>query len=103
MSNNRPWELVVDPSYFRAVMGTMVSAGLGPKEDVWVRIGTTGEGKKPNYQVQGPDGRVIRFSGTSHKIYHEAPYVSFEPDNLSDEIFTYPDVVKLLALCLQKA
>lgn len=102
MSSNRPWELVTDPSYFRGLMGTMVTAGLGPKEDVWVRIGKMGEGKRPNYQVHGPDGRIIRFNGASHSVFHEKPYESFEPENISDEIFTYPDVVKLLARCLQK-
>lgn len=102
MNSNHPWELVTDPNYFRGIMGTMVTASLGPKEDVWIRIGTTGEGKRPNYQVQGPDGRVIRFNGASHGIFHENSTESFEPDNLSDQIFTYPDIVKLLARCLQK-
>ncbi|WP_406854636.1 hypothetical protein ABEG18_19095 [Alsobacter sp. KACC 23698] len=102
MNSKRPWELVTDPNYFRGLMGTMGTAGLGPKEDVWLRIGNMGDGKQPNYQVHGPDGRVIRFHGGTHGKYHENTYVSFEPENLSQEIFTYPDVVKLLARCLGK-
>ncbi|TXM94947.1 hypothetical protein [Methylobacterium sp. WL116] len=103
MNSNRPWDLVTDPDYFRDVMGTLVTAGLGPKEDVWVRFGNTGAGKNPNYQVQGPDGRIVRYSGTTHKAFHLKPDESFEPGNLSEEVFAYPDVVKLLALRLHKA
>jgi hypothetical protein len=105
MNSNHPWELVTDPSYFRGVMKTMDTAGLGSKEDVWVRFGKlgTGENKRPHYQVHGSDGRIIRFRGANHSVYHENPYKSFEPEHLSEEIFTYPDIVKLLAHCLTKA
>ncbi|MHC2021355.1 hypothetical protein [Methylobacterium sp. CM6247] len=40
--------------------------------------------------------QVRRFSGQTHRAYHEAPLQTFNPDHLS-RAFTWDEVVEMLA------
>jgi hypothetical protein len=94
-----PYQKVTDPDYFRGVLGNLV----GPKSGMKVRYGNRGDGRFPNYQTIGVDGKIRRYSGSSHQPYHDQPTVSFEPDHLSDGEFSYQDVQGMLAACLGAA
>lgn len=91
-----PYEKVHDPDYFRGVLRNMV----GPKSGNKARFGNRGDGRFPNYQIHGPDGKIRRYNGQTHQIYHENPEVTFEPAHLSYGEFSYEDVQSLLAACL---
>lgn len=94
-----PYEKVTDPDYFRGVLGNMI----GPKSGKKTRFGNRGEGRFPNYQIHDPDGKIRRYSGQPHQLYHENPEASFEPAHLSDGEFSYQEVQSLLAACLGAA
>jgi len=98
MSDNRPWEKVVDDSYFRAVMGRMADLGFGHlrREAGYVRFGTTGIGHAPNYQIEGPDCVKHCFKGMGHGEATDAGD-EFAPGNLSADRFSYADVRDMLA------
>lgn len=100
MTNNRPWEDVTEDSYFRGILGNIHHrGGLGPKAEIRVRFGTTGDGVCPNYQLEGSNGQVIRFFGRSHKEFHESQWLTFDPARLSDETFCIEDIKSMLARC----
>jgi hypothetical protein len=96
--DSRPWEQVTDPSYFRQVMGNMVSLGFGPRqpEPAHVRFGITGIGYAPNYQIEGPDGAKHCFRGMGHAEASEVDD-EFAPGNLSEDRFSYADIQAMLA------
>lgn len=91
-----PYEKVNDPDYFRGVLRNMV----GPKSGKKARFGNRGDGRFPNYQIQDPDGKIRRYNGQTHHLYHENPEATFEPGHLSYGEFSYEDVQSLLAACL---
>lgn len=96
-ANDRPWEDVKDPSYFRSVLGNMVKLGFGPRSNGAgkVRFGRTGDGYAPNYQIEGPEGTKNVFNGMGHA---EARHVEeeFAEDRLSEQ-FSYQQVQAMLA------
>lgn len=97
MSDDKPWEKVADPAYFRNVMGNMVDLGFGPKNpEPCLRFGMTGIGHAPNYQIEAADGAKHCFRGMGHGEAAEAGE-EFAPGNLSLEPFTYTDVQGMLA------
>jgi hypothetical protein len=97
MSDNRPWEKVIDPSYLKKVMRNMVALDFGPKHPVQcLRFGTTGTGHAPNYQIEGPDGVKHCFKGMGHGETSNAGN-EFAPGNLSADMFSYSVVCDMLA------
>jgi len=44
-----------------------MSRNMGTDEGATVRLGTTGKGIRPNYQIQFSDKSITAFSGSSHK------------------------------------
>lgn len=91
-----PYEKVTDPDYFRGVLGNMTGPNSGKK----ARFGNRGDGRFPNYQVEDADGKIRRYSGQTHQLFHDSPAESFEPAHLSYGEFSYQDVQGLLASCL---
>lgn len=59
------------------------------EEGATVRLGNTGQGIKPNYQVRFPNTVSISFSGLSHERFHGP--ATFEEKNLS-EPFSYSTI-----------
>ena len=95
----QPHELVQVPDYFRAVMRNM--EWVSGKENRRVRFGLTGEGHCPNYQTGWPGDHaraheVRRFSGRTHRAYHEAPLATFDADRLG-RAYTWDEVTGMLA------
>lgn len=95
-NENRPWEKVSDPSYFRAVMRNFVAIGYGPSKDgmATVRFGRTGDGVHPNYQIEAGDGEPRCFRGSNHKEADDL-VDAFDPDKIS-EAFSYSHVAAML-------
>lgn len=94
-----PYELVQDPNYFRDVMRNM--QWVEGRENRRVRFGLTGNGHSPHYQTGWPTDhpmstQVRRFSGQTHRAFHQAPLETFDPDNLS-RAFTWEEVQGMLA------
>ena len=54
-----------------------------------VRFGVTGEGIKPNYQINFMNGVIQTRNGLSHD-HHKTD--EFDPANISDQEFTYADI-----------
>ena len=95
------WEKVQDINYFKGVMHNVIMCAKESelkKESpgVFVRFGIQGSGHSPNYQIETPTG-VTRFSGQSHKEFHDSPEETFEPSHLSEERFSYDEVVEMMA------
>lgn len=59
------------------------------KEGATVRLGNTGHGIKPNYQINLPNNRTLSFSGLSHERFNGPD--AFEEKNLS-EPFSYSTI-----------
>ena len=95
-NENRPWEQVSDPSYFRAVMRNFVAMGFGPAKDglATVRFGRTGDGVHPNYQIEGDGSAPQCFRGSNHTEASDLAN-AFDPEKIS-EPFTYSDVAAML-------
>lgn len=95
-NDNRPWEKVKDPSYFRAVMRNFVALGFGPSKDgqAIVRFGSTGDGVHPNYQIESEGREAQCFRGSNHKEADDLAD-AFDPARIS-EPFTYAEVVSML-------
>ena len=105
MKTERPWELVMSYDYFNNVLKNLAAranaVGIKPQEivsnhddRVTVRFGLNGHGVHPNYQIEAA-GSVVAFSGQNHEVYYGAPDGSFEPNNLSEERFSYQDVLAM--------
>lgn len=86
-----PYQLVQDENYFRGILGNM----KGPNANSKVRLGNRGNGHSPNYQVER-DGKITRYSGLNHQIYHEDPTLPFEASHLSPGEFGYAEVQAML-------
>jgi hypothetical protein len=100
MPTNRPWEDVTEDSYFRGILGNIHHrGGLGPRAEIRVRFGITGDGTSPNYQLEGSNGQVYRFAGNGHELFHKDPTISFEPDRMSEETFGVEDIKQMIANC----
>lgn len=52
------------------------------REDSVVRLGQTGEGVQPNYQVTFPNGVTRTLRGSSHKSFDQAE--EFDSDRISE-------------------
>ncbi|WP_095151873.1 hypothetical protein [Pseudomonas sp. Irchel s3b5] len=59
------------------------------REGSLLKLGTTGTGLKPHYQVTHPKCKPIAFNGLSHKRFDGAEV--FDEDNLSRP-FTYVEI-----------
>lgn len=103
-NDDRPWEDVKDPSYFKGVMGNMVRLGCGKKspDAGCVRFGRTGGGIAPNYQIErlAPEPEKFQFNGLGH-IEVEHVDETFAPEKISEQ-FSYLEVERMLARCLDQ-
>jgi len=98
----RPWELVESPMYFRCILGNMTRADTA-RAVVTARFGLSGNGARPNYQIETPNGMRLSYLGSSHAIDRHAPASGYEESQLSTQRFTYTDVQTLLAGCLRRS
>jgi hypothetical protein len=90
------YEKVREENYFEDVLRNMRSASGG-----WtVRFGETGDGVRPNYQIEKLAGEVTRFHGRTHEEFHERPDASFDETRLSQPL-TYADVYREIKRCLR--
>jgi hypothetical protein len=65
-------------------------------KNVVVRFGLGGEGIRPNYQLEGPAGKVLAITAVSHELDMRAPGGRYDNDMLSDERYTLVQVRDLL-------
>lgn len=102
MEDDKPWLLVRDPAYFRGVLGSMVAFDRNARHDssIVVRFGLTGDGVRPNYQVESP-GRSAAKRGDSHAPDKQAFAASYADHDISAEHFALADVTALLERCLR--
>lgn len=75
-----------------------VLANMREQKGAQVRLGETGKGIQPNYQVTFTPERVNIIRGSSHKIYEREDIDSFYAENISDP-FTYQDIENAIARC----
>jgi hypothetical protein len=87
-----PYEKVADENYFRGVLKNMSPSNSNKR----VRFGKEGEGIAPNYQVCSAS-ETERYSGLSHKVYHDNPGATFDEEHLSPGEYTYADVQQMIA------
>ena len=73
------------------------SGGRAPRKPsaAHVRFGKTGNGRAPNYQIEGPEGSKHCFRGMDH-VEASGLDEEFAPKNLSEQRFTYAEVQKML-------
>jgi hypothetical protein len=102
MTDNKPWLLVRDPGYFRGVLGSMVAfhANARHESSITVRFGLTGDGIRPNYQIEAP-ARVAPKRGDNHRDDMHAAATGYTDADLSSERFTLVEVQALLKSCLR--
>lgn len=93
-----PHEKVKDDNYFRDVLGNMYAQGGADRGSAKVRFGNTGDGVTPHYQIEA-GGITRRYSGKTHKLYHDQPEVAFEDGHLSPGTFSVPEVQAMIAAC----
>ncbi len=81
----------------------MVSFDSNARKDaaVVVRFGLTGEGIRPNYQIEAP-GRVRAISGNSHDADLNAPGGCYADQDISVERFDSQGVQALFRRCLER-
>jgi hypothetical protein len=98
----KPWQLVRNPDYFRDVLGSMINVDGNARNDnhLVVRFGLTGDGIRPNYQIETPLGNVHPIRGNNHKPDRQVS--KYATDELSEERFTFQGVQTLLENCIQK-
>jgi hypothetical protein len=91
-----PHEKVKQDNYFRDVLGNIYAQAGLDRASAKVRFGNTGDGVSPHYQVE-VNGLTRRYSGKTHKAYHEDAEVPFEDVNLSPGTFSATDVQAMIA------
>lgn len=91
-----PHEKVKQDDYFRDVLGNIYAQAGLDRASAKVRFGNTGDGVSPHYQVE-VNGLTRRYSGKTHKAYHEDAEVPFEDFNLSPGTFSATDVQAMIA------
>ena len=104
MPIKKPWLLVKDPDYFRGILRNMVNSFSNPlyDENVVVRFGLGGEGIRPNYQLEGPPGRILAIAAVNHELDVRAPGGRYDDNMLSEERYTLVQVRDLLSRAQQE-
>ena len=93
--SERPvWETVRSPDYYLKVMDNMRNL----RGDRSVRFGTGGNGERPNYQVEYPDGRKVPYFSSNHQINREVD--AYDPEHLSRS-YSFLEVRELMKSCLE--
>ena len=93
--SERPvWETVKSPHYYSEVMKNMGGLGGGRS----VRFGTGGNGERPNYQVEYPDGRKVPYFSINHQRNQDVD--AYHPEHLSRS-YSILEVRELMNSCLE--
>ncbi len=89
--NNKVWDgniATLPKSYIQVLLGM-----LSKNDVVAVRIGLTGKGIQPNYQLVHPNGSVTAMNGSNHKKFERVD--EFDDSRIS-EPFTRSDFTRML-------
>lgn len=97
------WEEVDTLNYYREVLGNIVSYRKDKEQNVVVRFGTTGKGVSPHYQIEVMDDTKHCINGLNHQTFVETPEDQFDRNNLSEKVYTYPDVQQLLKSAINRS
>ena len=93
--SERPvWETVKSPALLSRSHGQHAQLG----GDRSVRFGTGGNGERPNYQVEYPDGRKVPYFSSNHQINQEVD--AYDPEHLSRS-YSFLEVRELMKSCLE--